>query len=87
MCGQCFPSNGAVEQLSPPLVHVFTSVACRLVFIAGENAELIGGRYAEKIVFCSQEFALLNSVMVLFVLLVVSMEIIWRHYFQCNLLK
>ena len=85
MCGQCFPSNGAVEQWSPPLVHVFTSVACRLVFIAGENAELIGGGYAEKIVFCSQEFALPNSIAVLFVSVVVSMEINRRHSFWSKL--
>ena len=35
-----------------------------------------------KIVFCSWEFALSNSVIVLFVSIVVSMEINRRHYFR-----
>ena len=38
-----------------------------------------------KIVFCSWEFALSNSVIVLFVPVVVSMEISRRHYFWNNL--
>jgi len=39
----------------------------------------------EKIVFCSWEFALLYSVIVLSVSVVVSMEINGRHYFQSDL--
>jgi len=38
-----------------------------------------------KIVFCSWEFALSKSVIVLFVAIVVSMEINWKHYFQSSL--
>ena len=40
-----------------------------------------------KRVFCSQKFALSNSVVMLFVSVVVSMEINRRHYFQSNLHK
>ena len=43
------------------------------------------GYCAEKIVFCSWEFALSNSIIVLFV--IVSMEINSRHYFQSDLCK
>jgi len=45
----------------------------------------IGGDYVNKMVFCSQEFALSNSVIVLFVSIVVSMEINRRHYFRSGL--
>ena len=34
----CFSSGDCG---SPPLVQVFTNAACRLLFIAGENAELM----------------------------------------------
>ena len=44
-----------------------------------------GGDDAEKLVFCSWEFALSNSVIVLFVPVVISMERSRRHYFQSNL--
>jgi hypothetical protein len=43
-----------------------------------------GGDCVKKIVFCSQEFALLNSVTMLSVSVVVSMEINRRHYFQSD---
>ena len=49
------------------------SVACRLLFIAGENAVLMVVCW--KIVFCIWECALSNSVIVLFVSVVVSIEI------------
>jgi len=39
----------------------------------------------KKIIFCSSWFALTNSVIVLFVSVVVFMEINRRHYFQSNL--
>ena len=42
-------------------------------------------RLSWKRVFCTWEFALLNSAAVLFASVVVSIDIIWRHYFQSNL--
>ena len=43
--GQYFPSNDAitvaVKQQSPLLAQIVTSIACRLMFIPDENAELI----------------------------------------------
>ena len=36
----CFISDNSNSD-SPPLVQMFTSVACRLLFNAGENAELV----------------------------------------------
>ena len=44
-----------------------------------------GGDYVGKRVFCSWEFALSNSAIVLFVSVVFSMKINWRHYFWSNL--
>lgn len=46
-----------------------------------------GGCYVEKL-FCigiCKEFALLNSIIMLFVSVAISMEICGRHYFQINL--
>jgi len=40
-----------------------------------------------KNTFCSREFALSNSVIVLLISVVVSMEINSRHYFQSDLPK
>ena len=60
------------------------SKACRLLFIADENAELMMVT-VEKLVLYSREFSLLNSVIVLFESVVASMEINRRHYFQSNL--
>ena len=34
-------SSGDSDSGSPPLLQIFTSPACRLLFIAGENAELM----------------------------------------------
>jgi len=45
------------------------------------------GYCAEKIVFCSWEFALSNSIIVLFVSFVTAMEINKRHYFWSNYIK
>ena len=36
-----FFSSGASDSGSPPLVQIFMSVGCRLLFFAGENAQLI----------------------------------------------
>ena len=43
------------------------------------------GDCVEKIVFCSWKFALLNSVIVLFMSVVFSMDINMRHYLRSNL--
>ena len=43
-----------------------------------------GGDYVEKTVFWSWKFALWNSVIVLFISIVVSTEISRRHYFWSN---
>lgn len=75
-------NSGNSDSGSPLLVQMFTSAACKLLFIAGENAHLMVVTI-EKKMFCNLEFALSNSVIVLFVL--VSMEIIRRHYFWSNL--
>ena len=64
------------------LVQIFMNATCRLLYITGENAELKVVT-VEK-VFYSREFPLSNTVIVLFVTVVVSMEINRRHYFQCN---
>ena len=68
----------------PSLVQIFASAACRLLFITTENAHLMVVTVL-KIVFCILEFALSNSVTVLFVSGVVSMEINRRHYFWRDL--
>jgi len=34
-------SSGDCTSASPPLMQVFTSMVCRLLFIAGKNAELM----------------------------------------------
>ena len=36
----CF-SSGNSNSMSSPLVHIFISVACRFLFIASENAQLM----------------------------------------------
>ena len=77
-------SSGGSKSGSALLVEKFTSTACRLLFMAGENAELMMVT-VEKLVLYSREFSLLNSVIVLFESVVVSVEINRRHYFQSNL--
>ena len=77
----CF-SSGRISSGSPPLVHIFMSTACRLLFITGENAWWWWLHW--KIVFCSWEFPLWSSVIVLFVSIVVSMEINTGCYFWSN---
>jgi len=57
----------------PPLLQSFRSAACRLLIIAGENAQLM------------VVTILKNSIIVLFVSVVVSMEINRRHYFHGSL--
>ena len=64
------------------VVQIFMSVAHRLLLEKMHNQWrwLCG-----KIVFCSWKFSLSNSVIVLFVAVVASMEINRRHYFQGKL--
>jgi len=52
--------------------------------LVGNNTELMVG-LCWKIVFCRWEFALSNSVIVLFVAVVVSMEVNERHYIWSEL--
>ena len=61
------------------------SMACRLLFIAGKDEQLMV--LCWKTVFCSWEFALSNSVTVLFVSIAVSMEMNRMHYIQGNLCR
>jgi len=65
------------QQRSPPLMQIFTSAACRLLFITGENVQLMVVT-VEKPCFV----ALSKSVIMLFVSVVISMEINRRHYFD-----
>jgi len=55
-CGQCFLCSDTVFAAgSPLLVQIFLSVACRLFFIAGENAQLmVVNDYVEKQCFVSE---------------------------------
>jgi len=76
--GWCSGNSG-----SPALVQIFLSMAWRLLFIAGENAQPV--MVTMLIKPCSLEFALSNSVTVLFISVVVSMEINRRHYCWSNL--
>jgi len=75
-------SKGNSDSGSAPLVHIFTSVSCRLLFITGHWCKCIddAGDYVEK-VFYSWEFALAKSVIVLFISVAVFIEINRRHYF------
>ena len=50
---------------SPLLVQIFMNMACTLLFIAGENAELLDVTTL-KILFFNWDFSLSNSVIVLF---------------------
>lgn len=52
-------------------VQIFMSAACRVLFIAGQN----GGDYVEKIAFYSWQFSLSNSVIILFVSVLISVEL------------
>jgi len=47
----CF-SNGDSNSESPPLVQVLMNMTCRLLFIAGENAN--DDKYAEKYCFVAE---------------------------------
>jgi len=62
---------------SPPLMQMFTGAACRLLFIASENEQLmvVAVFSGWKTVFCSWEFSLSSSVIVLFVSVVISLGI------------
>ena len=69
----CFRSG---DNRLPLLVQFFLSMACRLLLTTGENAQLM---FVTMV--CIWEFSLSNSVIVLFVSVVLSMEINKRHYF------
>ena len=64
---------------SHPLVQIVICMACRPLFNCCQKGT-VWLRW--KIVFCRWEFALSNTVIVLSVSVVVSMEINRRHYFQ-----
>lgn len=66
---------------SPMLVQIFMTMACNFLFIT-VKMHISWWWLCWKIVFCSRESALSNSVIVLFVSIVVSMEISRRNYFQ-----
>ena len=66
------------------LVQIFMSMACKLLFTTGENAYLMVMAMLKNSLL-SQEFALSNTVIVLFVSVAVSMEIDRRHYFWSDL--
>lgn len=72
------------DSLSSPLVQIFTSTSCRLLFAAGENAQIMVATVL-KYSACGSDFALLNSVFVLFVSIVVTMGTNRRHYIWSNL--
>jgi len=63
------------------LVQIVTSTARRLLLTAGEKTQLTMVT-VEKPCFVAENLP--NSVIVLFVFVVVSMEINRRHYFQSN---
>jgi len=42
------------QQWSPPVIQVFTSTACRLLFIAVKNVYLMVGDYVEKDCFVAE---------------------------------
>jgi len=73
--------SDSFAQLSSTLLQILIRITCRFLFLAGKNS------LCWKIEFCSWEFVLSNSVMVLFVSDVLSIEINRRHYFQCNLCR
>jgi len=62
---------------------MLTSMACRLIFIPAENAELAVVTAGKQQIPSYKTLS--NSVIVLFVAVVVSMDINRRYYFQSNL--
>lgn len=75
-------SNGDSDSGLPPLVHIFMSAACRLLFIAGKNEELLVATVLTKC--CIAENLILNILLIVSV--VVSMKTNKSHYFQSSLL-
>jgi len=69
---------------SPLLIQIFMRATCKFLLIADENTQLTAVTIL-KTVFCSWEFALLNGVLVVFVLIIFSMIINRRHYFWFDL--
>jgi len=68
---------------SPPLVQMFTSTARRSCSSV-TKMHSYWWQLCWKIVFCSWEFALSNTVTAPFVAVVISMEINRRHYLQSD---
>lgn len=75
----------AIATVAPPLMRIFTSAACRLLFVTGKNAQLMVVELCWKSLFCSWEFALSVSVTMLFLPAVVSLKINWRHCLWSNI--
>jgi len=76
----CFSSDN--NSGSPPLVPILMSNASSCLLTKMDSW---WWWLCWRIAFCSWEFALSNSVIVLFVSVVVSMEIKRRHYFRSSL--
>ena len=76
-----FSSDGS-NSISPLLMQIFMSAACRLLLNTGKNAELVVVT-AEKLCF------VVDSVLYLLVLLgsLYLLQFPWKHYFWSNLCK
>ena len=68
----CFGSGNS-NTGSLPLVQIFMGAACSILFITGENAWLMVAGIFKTIMFCSCEFALSNSVIMMFISVVISL--------------
>ena len=77
----CF-SSGDNDSGSPPLVHIFMSLECGLLFNAGKNAQLIMVTVLKNNVFYLRIYQIVCCALSI---CVVSTEIYRRHYFQSNL--
>ena len=78
--------SGDSDSRSYLLAQIVKNEACRFLFISGENAYIMMVTTLKNS-FSSREFAPSNSVILLFVSVVVCMELNRRHYFQSNLRK
>ena len=76
---QCLHSSG-----SPLLVQICINTAWRLSFVAGKKAKLIMLTMLKKYCFVAENL-LYPSVILFFAVVVVSVEINRRHYFQSDL--
>ena len=73
-------SSGKRDSKATPLVQIFSGVAHRLLFIAGKNTELMVVTVLKNSIL-ELRTAQSNSVIVLLVVVVVSMEINRRRHF------